>query len=970
MNTPPHKSQLPYFGLTQEEVQTSREKFGNNLMPPPQRVPWWKQLFEKFNDPVIRILMMAAIAAMATSEWIEGGGILVAVLLATFIAFLNEFKAEKEFDILNTVNDEVPFKVIRSGKFELLPKKDIVVGDIIFLELGEEAPADADVLEAVNLQVDQSKLTGESLPVRKKPQSEINPKDEKDVTYPSHKVYRGTPIVEGHAYLRVDAVGGATELGKTAVAAGETVTDPTPLNMQLHKLGKLIAMLGFSISGITFFALILRAVLWTGEIQQTYVQWCICAILFIAVLVLLSKIWVPIFADGFALFIPKIHRSRIFNGSRLLGWGLLFGTALLIIGGGLGILYITGKLPNDLTQWINPDILPRILSFFMIAVVLIVVAVPEGLAMSVTLSLAYSMRKMTASNNLVRKMHACETIGAATVICTDKTGTLTMNQMRVSELFYHAPSPQHVAVALAANSTANLLMKNDTVEPVGNPTEGALILWIHLQHIDVNELRNAFQLEKQWTFSTERKFMATRGRHPIYENQTVLFAKGAPEILLNRCSTFRDETGVHPLDPHAKTQILNEIKTYQLRGMRTLGFAEGTDIIPGEEILEIANNMQWCGFAAISDPVREDVPDAIACCRDAGIQVKMVTGDTPDTAKEIGRKIHLWDETTTSPYQILTGPEFEALSDEEVKIAAKELKIMARARPHDKLRLVKTLKLLGEIVAVTGDGTNDAPAMNYADVGIAMGKTGTAVAKEASDIILLDDSFTSIVNAVMWGRSLYRNIQKFILFQLTVNVVALVIAMIGPYTVIEMPLTVIQMLWINLIMDTFAALALATDPPKREVLKEQPRKNSAFIVTPAMAFGIFGTAALFLAVLISLLFYMDQQLIYPEDGTIPNYHWQTIFFTTLVMMQFWNLFNAKCWGSNDSIFKHLWDNKTFACIALIIFITQILLVNWGGKLFRTEPISISNWIVIVGGTFFILGFGEIYRFFKRKKSAM
>ncbi len=943
-----------YRGLSAAEVTKSRQKHGNNVMTPPPRKPWWKQFLEKFNDPVIRILILAALVAILTGEFIEGTGIIIAILLATGLAFLNEFKAEKEFDILNKVNDDIPVKVIRDGEFQTVPRQDIVVGDVVFIELGEELPADGEVLEAVNLHVDQSKLTGEPEPIPKAPADSEEFEALEPSTYPADQVLRGTPVVDGYGYVEITAVGSRTEIGLTATAASEETGTETPLNQQLDRLGKLIALVGFSASGITFAALVIQGIM-KKSLDQTLSQWCIFALLVITLLVVLLQVWLPVLMEGFSLLRHKHYRLRLLpRGYR--GFIVTLIGGVLVALGGLGVLHLLGMMPQQ--EWLAPEALPKFINFFMIAVTLIVVSVPEGLAMSVTLSLAYSMRKMTAANNLVRKMHACETIGAATVICTDKTGTLTMNQMRVQEMALDADR-EFMALAIAANTTANLSrVDREHPEPIGNPTEGALLLWLENNKLDYEELRGSFELSHQWTFTTERKFMGTKG-FPANSKTEILFTKGAPEILLARCSRM---TNGDAITAGMREQLLAKLLKYQQRGMRTLGFASLESPANGEELTEIAQGMVWNGFTAIADPIRPDVPDAIAECNRAGIQVKMVTGDNPETAREIGRQIHLLDNADNIDELIITGPEYGALSNEDAVKVGLKLRIMARARPHDKLKLVKALKSAGQVVAVTGDGTNDAPALNYADVGIAMGKTGTSIAKEASDIILLDDSFTSIVNAVMWGRSLYRNIQRFIMFQLTVNVVALSIAMLGPFIGIELPLTVIQMLWVNLIMDTFAALALATEPPDPEVMTRQPRKNSAFIVTPQMWGAIFGAAAAFLVILFGMLFYMR------NNGLGADKYWLTVFFSAFVLLQFWNLFNAKCFQSKTPMFKLLINNKSFLMITAGILIGQMLMVNFGGKAFRTVPLSLRDWVIIIVATSATFWLGEIIRFIRTKTS--
>lgn len=942
------KSDFLHKGLTSEEVLRSRELHGNNVMTPPPRKPWWKQFLEKFNDPVIRILILAAMVAVLTGEFIEGTGILIAILLATGLAFLNEFKAEKEFDILNKVNDEIPVKVIRDGDFKAIPRQDVVVGDIVFVEMGEELPADGRVLDAVNLHVDQSKLTGEPEPVSKVPADSKEFAALEAATYPSDQVLRGTPAVDGYGYIEITAVGSATEIGRTATAASEETGAETPLNQQLDRLGKLIALVGFSAAGITFGALVFQGIL-NGSINQTAAQWSIFGLLALSLLLLLLQVWLPVLLEGIGLLRRRSYQLKLIpKGGR--GFIVTMLVAVLVALIGLGGLYAAGLIPED--EWLSPEALPKFINFFMIAVTLIVVSVPEGLAMSVTLSLAYSMRKMTAANNLVRKMHACETIGAATVICTDKTGTLTMNQMRVQEMTFGADR-NFMALAIAANTTANLSRNGrENPEPIGNPTEGALLLWLDRNDFNYETLREKFTITDQWTFSTDRKFMGTKGIHQN-ANKEFLFAKGAPEIILARCSRL---SGGAELTEDLRKSLLDKLLEYQKRGMRTLGFASLESPPEGKELTDVAVGMTWDGFTAIADPIRPDVPDAIAKCHRAGIQVKMVTGDNPETAREIGRQCHLLADGEDLEGLIITGPEYGELSDEDAVKVGLKLRIMARARPHDKLKLVRALKAAGQVIAVTGDGTNDAPALNYADVGIAMGKTGTSIAKEASDIILLDDSFTSIVNAVMWGRSLYRNIQRFIMFQLTVNVVALSIAMLGPFIGVELPLTVIQMLWVNLIMDTFAALALATEPPDPNVMDLPPRRNSAFIVTPQMWGVIFGAAAGFLVVLFTMLFYMK------GNGLGDDLHWLTIFFSTFVLLQFWNLFNAKCYQSRQPLFKLLVNNKSFLMIAAGILIGQVLMVNFGGKVFRTGPLSMNEWLVIIAATSLTFWLGEVIRF--------
>jgi P-type Ca2+ transporter type 2C len=814
-NNKVQKAQLPFEGLTSKEVKVNRQKYGVNVLTPPKRDPLWKLFLEKLEDPVIRILMIAAAIAISVGifegEYAEGLGIVAAILLATTLAFVNEYKADQEFNILNQVYDEVAIKVIRDGNFTTIPRKDLVVGDIVYVEQGEEIPADGQVLEEVSLEIDQSKITGEAEPVKKFTQADFLAEGIKEGTYPADKVYRSTMVDQGYAYLEIIAVGDHTEIGQlsTAIASVET-GEETPLNRQLEKLSKLIGVVGLGFAGVTFLSLLVRGFV-TKELSLSSQQWYVVGLLIASVLLALSRVWLPVIYDGLELAGSKFAAPEWLENNGLISWLKTVGIGLAIFAVGLGLGYPLGLIPGSINNWVPASVAKALLHYFMVAVTIIVVAVPEGLAMSVTLSLAYSMRKMAASNNLVRRMHACETIGSATVICSDKTGTLTQNQMRVHEVDFPSLKSELVealiAEAIATNSTADLEKKPlQAPRPIGNATEGALLLWLDSQEIDYICYRGNFQIKSRMPFCGQKKYMGTIGTSSV-TGEDVLYIKGAPEVILERCSHILTEQGLKPLNQ--KAAIASLIKEYQKRGMRALGFAyhDVPQYSSETEIEEIAHNMTWLGFVAIIDPLRPEVPDAIHACLRAGIQVKVVTGDNSETAKEIARQIGLWekDDDFNSGYLHLTGQQFAQLSDFEASQAVLELKILSRARPLDKLRLVKLLQAQGEVVGVTGDGTNDAAALKQAQVGLAMG-SGTAIAKEASDIILLDDSFSSIVNAVVWGRSLYQNIQRFILFQLTINVVALGIALVGPFIGVALPLTVTQMLWVNLIMDTFAAL--------------------------------------------------------------------------------------------------------------------------------------------------------------------
>lgn len=884
-----------YQGLSDAQVIKSRRIHGSNLLTPPKKDSLLIKYLRKFGDPLIIILLIAGAASLGISVYeiaalnlgfkvfFEPIGIFIAILLATGLAFIFEMKADKEFALLNRVNDDEPVLVFRNNSPVHIPRKEVVVGDIIILNTGEEVPADGELLEAVSLNVDESSLTGE--PIAHKT---VNPDDfDPEATFPSNHAMKGTKIMEGHGVLRVTAVGDKTENGKVFKAAQIDEGVQTPLNEQLLRLGSLITKASYAVAG----------------------------------LIVVGRLW----------------------------------------------LYFIDMQAFD---WL--PFMAYLLQSLMIAVTLVVVAVPEGLPMAVTLALAYSMRRMLKTNNLVRKLHACETMGATTVICTDKTGTLTQNRMQVYKAdFFGNPSEETIYESMAINSTAQLNLSSSQPEVLGNPTEGALLLWLLSRGVDYNILRSNSSRLEELPFSTERKFMATLVRN--VEGRKMLYVKGAPEIVFRLCHSTG---GVSPQELDA---LLRE---YQDMGMRTLGFAyaeiTGEDPVIKDNRL-VANNLHFLGIVAISDPVRGDVPQAVSEVIDAGIAVKIVTGDTPGTAREIGRQIGLWNDQVDNEKNIITGPEFEALSDEELKERLGELKIIARARPLDKKRLVEALQEGNEVVAVTGDGTNDAPALKTAHVGLSMGD-GTSVAKEASDITIIDNSFSSIGRAVMWGRSLYQNIQRFILFQLTVNVAACLVVLCGAFMGMDSPLTVTQMLWVNLIMDTFAAVALASLPPSRKVMEERPRSRDAFIINPSMAKFIIGVGGIFSVLLIGLVYYFEH-----TDITSLTELWRvpfesdpgplaaglspyelSLFFTIFVFLQFWNMFNARAFATGRSAF-HFRHCGSFLLIASIIFGGQILIVELGREFFNVVPLRFLDWIIIIISTSFVLLLGEFLRLFHRSR---
>lgn len=950
-----------FIGLTAASVEISRQTDGTNVLTPSKRDSLWQQFLAKFDDPMIRILMIAAAIAIAVGlydgSYIEGLGIIFAIILATAVAFINEYKASQEFDILNQVSDDVPIKVIRDANYTTVAKKDLVVGDIVLIELGEEIPADGEVLEAVSLKIDEANLTGESVPVSKWVEIPLNISH--DTAYPANQLLRGTIVTDGHGTMKITAVGDRTEIGQTAQSILDITSVETPLNQQLDRLSRLIGVFGLGIAVLIDIALVGRGI-FTQTLDLSPGQWYFVGFLVFSLLIAILQVWLPIIYDGLELSGVGVEPPAWLEQQH---WRNRFKTTLIglvTFAIGIGVGYWGGWIPSDPTQWLPSTAAGEFLNYFMIAVAVIVVAVPEGLALSVTLSLAYSMAKMTQQNNLVRQMHACETIGAATVICSDKTGTLTLNQMQVTEAYFPGLQPQDLLKtpflmeAIAVNSTANLERHpQHPPRPIGNPTEGALLLWLEQHNIDYLQIREQFTVTHQLAFTPDRKYMSTLGISPS-SNCSTLHIKGAPDILLEHCSQILTENGIQTLTKSKRKFINQELKNCDANGMRSLGFAYIPQ--PQQEQKEIAledhEDLTWLGFVAIADPVRPEVPEAVKRCQSAGISIKMITGDSLLTAVQIASQIGIVTEDDTTE-AFIRGKKLRQMDDETAAIALKQIKVIARARPQDKQRIVRLLQEQGEVVAVTGDGTNDAAALNQAQVGLAMG-SGTFVTKEASDIILLDNSFASLEKAVLWGRSLYQNIQKFILFQLTINVAACAIALLGPFIGIDLPFTVTQLLWVNLIMDTFAALALATEPPSEAVMKMPPRRSDAFIISKPMAIEILTRAVLFLLLMIVFL------LAIKRDGMTTDYE-LSLFFSTFVMLQFWNLFNAKCFGRPQSVFTHLLDNWSFIAIAALIFIGQIIIVQWGGSFFRTVPLSLSEWLIIISSTSFILWLGELQR---------
>lgn len=928
---------MDYKGLSSKEVLESREKWGSNNLTPPKKVSLFKLFIEKFNDPIIRILIIAAVLsfaiAFAHNDFTETLGIIIAIFLATGVGFWFEVDANRKFDLLNTIGDQTLVRVVRDGRVVEVEKNDIVKGDIVLLETGEEIPADGKLLESTSLIVNESTLTGESSISKTTIESQFK----KDVTYPSNMVLRGTTVLEGGGVMEVTVIGDQTEIGKVATASTEESGEKTPLTKQLDRLAKIIGVVGFTLASLTFFALLFGNILSKDSLYSFSQLWLLISTL-VAFLIIIARFWLPIVGDARELLFPDKERKREHS---MLFW-ILIGVAVFVISLAGGYLAF-GIDPFNVVSWPTMESLGHILNYFMIAVTMIVVAVPEGLPMSVTLSLALNMRRMLKSNNLVRKMHACETMGAINVICTDKTGTLTKNQMSVQERFFgdFERDKNIIFEGIAVNSTAHIDFSNpQALKTIGNPTESSLILWMHGEGVSYSELRDRAKERIRVPFSTLRKYMATSVASSALDGKAVIYVKGAPEIIAAMCN-------------NVPQNLTEQLTACQNRAMRTLAFAYKIDDTEQVEDEISKGGFSFLGFVAIADPVRDDVPAAVARCIEAGIAIKIVTGDTPATAKEIARQIGLWG-STDSDLNHISGVDFEALSDEELLNRVNDIKIMSRARPSDKQRFVRLLQKRGGVVAVTGDGTNDAPALNFAHVGLSMG-TGTSVAKQASDITLIDDSFASIGSAVMWGRSLYKNIQRFILFQLTINVVAILTLFIGSFTGMATPLTITQMLWINIIMDTFAAAALASLPPSMDVMKDKPRKESDFIITKDMGINILGVGAMMVVAFMFLLYYLSHSVVDSAYGL-------SLFFTTFVMVQFWNMFNAKAYASgNSSAFKNIGGSIGFVLVGLLIVVGQVLIVNYGGKMFRTVPISFIDWIIVIASTSIVLWIGEIRR---------
>jgi len=822
----------PKQGLSSAQIQEMQNRFGKNELTPPPRLPLWKLYLKNFEDPIIRILLVAVIisalvAALEGSGLLDTIGIALAVILATTIAFLTEYKSNREFDALNAMCDDTGIKVIRDGQARTIRMRDVVVGDIILLEAGDAVPADGILVHEAHFEADESAFTGENEPVRKNSEDTL---------------LKGTWVTAGRGTMIATAVGDATRMGEIAASITRGERPETPLQVKLRVLAGQISRFGYAMAGLIVISLLAKGI-------------------------------------------------------------------------------VTG-LPTDPLELVR-----FLLDIAIFAVIIIVVSVPEGLPVSVTVSLALTMRKMTRAYSLVRRMIACETIGSVTTICTDKTGTLTRNLMEVVASSILTPEYENktpddpagwVTLNAGVNSTAELEPREGELITVGNSTEGALLRWLSRAGIDYHQIRRAYFPISQALFDSRRKEMRTV---ISIEGRYYLLVKGAPEVVAASCSSAPD---------------LTPVKNLAGRAMRTLAFAHAETGSPEDS----TPTLIWDGYVGIRDEIRSDVPSAVATCRSAGISIAMVTGDSPETAAAIAKETGILTNGT-----VITGPEFRDLSPEKQQALAPQIEVMARSAPHDKLLLVKALQANGEVVAVTGDGTNDAPALRSADVGLAMGIAGTEVAREASDIILLDDSFPTIERAVWWGRALFENIQRFLMFQLTINISAAFLSFIAPLLGYPAPFSVIQLLWINIIMDSLAALALCSESPHPALMEKKPIPRTSSVLTPYMIRAILCTAFVYIIVGIGGIIFGLPYMNSPAEQA-------TAFFTGFVLAQVWNGIN--CRGINGIMPSFIRGNPAFFVIMGSIILIQFLIVQFGGAVFGTVPLSVFQWIVLLLGTLPVL----------------
>ncbi len=1005
-------------GLSKQQVLQMREKFGRNELTPPEREPWWKLLLEKFDDPTIKILIAAAVISLlmtAAEKWllkdpdasfIDSIGIFLAVLLATLVGYFSERKSAKEFELLNKVKDDIRVKVLREGQLEEISIGELVVGDLIRVDLGDKIPADGIVVDSLGLLVDQSLLTGESVPVEKKSldlasvgKEDLREFEQRGMVDENSQLARGTMVCDGHGMFLVTDVGDRTKLGQIAAKLAEKseAEAETPLVQKLTVLAKQISVVGVTASMSIFTIMALHAV-FHSKLDDHWIENG-TSLFYVS---LVGAIVLSLLAYRFALepffssMDMKPHKrwlKAVLHIPLLVGcWAILAGVLEIGFGGDPGLAI---PMLNDL------------LLSFIVAVTIIVVAVPEGLPMMVTVSLALNMMKMAKENCLIRKLVASETIGSATIICTDKTGTLTQNKMRAIWFFagmkefdrdhvddlVNSPEWNRFVDGIAINTEANLnIVEQSEVVGIGNPTECSLLMLLHENGVDYRDNRDKYPRIHELSHNSQRKMsmvMVKREKGKREEGEKGIyhqcFMKGAPERILENCSGVLVGGNVEPIEQYRDAIEAALVKASE-QALRVIALSERVS----EGVCDFEKEPERCihcgthvlvGLVGIADPIRPEVAAAVQTCFDAGIQVKMITGDALPTAVAIAKQAGILQEDRgqrvedrkgITDYElgnreaVLTSEQFAKISDDDLPEVAENLRVLARSTPMDKLRLVKALHKRGEVVAMTGDGTNDAPALKHADVGLSMGIAGTEVAKEASDIVLMDDNFKSIVTGVWWGRTLYKNIQKFLQFQLSVNVVALLCALVGPMVGVPLPFTVTQLLWINIIMDTFAAIALSTDPPRSKTMRQKPISRTDHIITPAMGLTILLNSLYQVAILFAALWggwFLTQPHDYaafaePKDPI--NLEAFTVFFTIFIMFLFWRIFTSRALDHDESAFSLLAKNRLFLLIAGLILVVQIIMVQASGtdretqsllgKVFRTEALTLLQWLKITALT--------------------
>ena len=899
-------------GLSEKQIAQNQKKYGKNQFSPGEKISLGKKILEALKEPMIFILLIAALITIGMNiykqsqglhaEFTESIGILVAITISVSIKVIMEGRSEKAFETLNNINEDIKVKVLRNGIIQYIYKKDVVVGDIIKIETGAKVPADGRLIDSLQLKVDESMLTGESIAVNKNFEQTIT--NAKTVlSERKNMVFAGTFITYGQGTVIITSVGDKTEMGNIASELKHPVSKSTPLQEKLDKLAR----------SITTFGVI---------------------------------------------------------------------ASILILFYELFKIYISNNLSFDTVQ-----------NAFMVSVALIVAAVPEGLPTIVAMTLALNIIKMAKSNALVRKLIACETIGCINVICSDKTGTLTKNQMTVIDIWNNGklinPSDlknRFLIENFTINSTADITIKDGNVKFIGNPTECSLLkafsdtvcsvspkqctyyeqsnsicggqcekyTYKNDDYISYTDIRNSSNIIFQYPFSSDKKSMTTV---ILVDKLYKVYSKGSPEKIISLCSTIIINNKIELFTDELREKVNNEIIKLQQEAKRILAFSHN-DINTGYDDWnksqdKVESNMIFDGFVSIADPLRDDVYEAVEKCKKSGISLKILTGDNIVTATSIAKQLNIVNKDSI----IIEAQQIDEMSNEELLKILDKIILIARSKPLTKMRIVNLLKKHGNVVAVTGDGINDAPALKNADVGIAMGITGTEVSKEASDIILLDDSFSTIVKAVEWGRGIYENFQRFIQFQLTVNLVAVLTVFVCEMFGLPVPFTTIQLLWVNLIMDGPPALSLGLESLRNHLMEQEPVKRDTNIITRNMLFRII-INGVFIVFMIMLL--INKQILGGTQG-----QQSSIIFTTFVMFQLFNSFNSRELG-NESIFTNLLKNKPMLWIIGATFFVQILITQFGGQIFKTAPLSISMWLRIIAYSFSVVAFSEVIRFIKRK----